>query len=109
MEHSIGRVGSGFSQVKPLAYGLSNESATSVSFAESMQAVGGTSDVGAVPPARYANARLVSPVEKSDETVRVSKAFNDIATTFEGLTNGYNRVSQGTSYETIGASIDVYA
>ena len=109
MEYSIGKVGSGFSQVKPLSYGLSNQSATSVSFAESMQAVGGTQDIGAVSPTRYPNARLVSPIEKTEETVRVSKAFNDIAASFEGLTNGYNRVSQGTSYETTGASIDVYA
>ena len=36
MEYSVSKVGSGFSQVKPLSYGLSNQSVTSASFAESM-------------------------------------------------------------------------
>ena len=109
MEYSVGKVGSGFSQVKPLSYGLSNQSVTSASFAESMQAVGGTSEVGLVTPTQYPNARLVSPVEKAEDTVKVSKAFNEIASAFEGVTNGYNRESRGTNYGTVGATFDAYA
>jgi hypothetical protein len=89
MEYSVSKVGSGFSQVKPLSYGLSNQSVTSASFAESMQAVGGSENVGLVTPTQYPNARLVSPLEKADETVRVSKAYNEVASAFEGVTNGY--------------------
>ncbi len=109
MEHSVGKVGSGFSQVKPLSYGLSNKSVTSASFAESMQAVGGNENVGLVTPTQYPNARLVSPLEKADETVRVSKAYNEVASAFEGVTNGYNRESKGTNYGMVGATVDVYA
>ena len=109
MEYSVSKVGSGFSQVKPLSYGLSNQSATSVSFAESMQAVGGNEGVGLVTPTQYPNARLVSPIEKAEETVRASKAYNEVASAFEGVTNGYNRESKGTNYGTVGATVDVYA
>jgi hypothetical protein len=109
MEYSIGKVGSGFSTVKPLAYGLSNQSVTSTSFAEAMDRVGGAEEVGAVTPTRYPNARLVSPIDKAEEGVRVAKAYNDIAEGFQGVTNGYNSKSQGTDYSTIGATVDLYA
>jgi hypothetical protein len=108
MEYSVNRVGSGLSQVKPLQYGLSNQSVTSASFAESLQAVGGSSDVGLVSPIQYPNARVVSPIEKAEEGVRVSKAFNEIAGGFEGVNNGYGRDRQGTGYDVIGATVDVY-
>ena len=112
MEYSIGKVGSvgsGVSSVKPLAYGLSNQSATSVSFAESLQQVGGSDGVGLVTPTRYPNARLISPIDKAEEGIRVARAYNDVAEGFQGVTNGYNNKSQGTGYDTIGAAVDVYA
>jgi hypothetical protein len=108
MEYSVGRVGSGFSEVKPLSYGLSNQSVTSTSFAESMNQVGGSDGVGLVTPTQYPNARLVSPIEKAEEGIRVSKAYNDIAEGLQGVNNGYNNKSQGTGYGIVGASVDVY-
>ena len=109
MEYSIGKVGSGFSSVKPLAYGLSNQSVTSASFAESMEQVGASDGVGAVSPTRYPNARLVSSADKAAEGIRVARAYNDVAEGFQGVTNGYNNKSQGTGYSMVGATVDMYA
>ncbi|MCR4612093.1 MAG: hypothetical protein K5644_09370 [Lachnospiraceae bacterium] len=108
MEYSIGKVGSGFSEVKPLSYGLSNQSVTSTSFAESLQNVGGADSVGLVTPTQYPNARVVSPIEKAQESIKVAKAFNDVAEGLQGITNGYNNKSQGTDYSLVGATVDVY-
>jgi hypothetical protein len=108
MEYSVGKVGSGFSEVKPLSYGLSNQSVTSASFAESIQQVGGNNGVGLVTPTQYPNARLVSPLEKAEEGIRVAKAYNDVAEGLQGVNNGYNSKSQGTGYGMVGATVDVY-
>lgn len=108
MEYSVGSVGSGYSQVKPLSYGLSNQSVTSSSFAESIDRASGSDGVGLVAPTRYPNARLVSPLDKAAESIKVSKAYNDVAEGLTGVANGYNNRSQRSNYSTTGSTLDVY-
>ncbi len=109
MEFRVGAMNNGYSQVKPLNYGLSNQSVTSTGFAEALKNMGGANDVGVVAPVQYPNARLVSPVEKAEETVKMSAVYNDIARGFQGPSTEYNRGGQAKGYEMIGATLDLYA
>lgn len=95
----------------PQMYAVDNESEVSAAYAESVarpeNTGGGIGSVGSARPVQYANTKTTaaSPME---ETQRVSRAYNDIASSFSGLTTSYTQDMSGVQYGVAGSNIDVY-
>ena len=118
MSLSIGGIGNtyGMSFVQPMNYSVNNESDVSEAFVET----GMSGAVMNVPPVVYPNAQTVSaadsesdPLSLSANSVRksqeVNRAFNDVASKFQGMTTGYSQNTQALSYGMSGNTIDLFA
>lgn len=96
----------------PQMYAVANESAVSSAYAESIQkpeaAGSGIGSVDGARPVQYANTKTTA-TSPTEETQRMSRAYNDIASAFAGLTTSYAQDMSGMQYGLAGSNIDVYA
>lgn len=110
---NIRPTGSGYSRVNSLNYSLANESKVSDTYAASQNGVTGGvfNPVDSTPPVSYPTAQTgsIRGPESMEATKAVSKAYNNIASSFEGRATGYTSRSTTMNYGTAGSSIDVYA
>ena len=111
MSLSVGAIGS-FGQltaVKPLNYALTNQSAVSSAYENSLQSGG---DIRPASPVSYPNARTVSLGEQAE---RIRKARNSdqgyqaIAEHFKGTAASYQRDMGVQTYSLTGSSFDAIA
>ncbi len=93
------------------SYAIDNRSAISDAFVESLGRSSATDDVQAAPPVQYANAKniKISGTQKVEDSLKVNKAYNDLAEAFNGVSTSYGADSMATSYSPIGGSFDAYA
>ena len=93
----------------PQAYTVENQAEVSDAFEQALQTTG-TGSVTAAPPVRYATANIttnrISQMQKNQET---SRAYNDLAASFEGISTAYDAKSSGTSYAMVGSRLDLFA
>lgn len=112
MALSVGRMSAAsttsYEQIRPQNYSVTNQSAVSSVYEESVQQAGAL--VGGAQPVQYPNAQIaeqaVSHVQASQ---KMEQAYNAIASAFEGTTTSYQGDMQGSGYAMIGSQIDVYA
>lgn len=117
MALSIGRLGGASSTayvaMQPQNYSLNNQSAVSAAYEESLMQVSGMGAGDAIdstPPVQYPNAQLTeNRIAQIRGAQQAEKGYHSIAAAFEGYTASYNANLQGTTYNTTGAGIDVFA
>ena len=113
MALSIGRLGgaslTSMVGVQPQNYSVKNQSAISEAYGESIQQLSGMG-IGGAQPVQYTNAQLVeNRIGQIREAQKVDKAYNAIASAFEGYTPAYDGSLQGASYSAAGANVDLFA
>ena len=113
MALSVGRLGgmslSAMVGLRPQNYSVKNQSAISEAYGESIQQLSGLG-IGAAQPVQYTNAQLVeNRIGQIREAQEVDKAYNAIASAFEGYTPAYDGSLQGASYSAAGANVDLFA
>ena len=97
-------------QARPMNMALSNQAPVSDVYNEH-KSVG---DVSTVAPVVYPNAQEVkigevASTDGQEESMRVSRQFNNIASRFQGTTTGYGRGMEALSYGQVGSSFDAFA
>ena len=95
---------------KEQAYSISNQSAVSQAYKDSINNTVTPKAVRGPAPVQYATSRYdVSSVSGIQANRRMTRAYNDIASGFNGVNTSYDRNSQASSYDTIGQSVDLFA
>lgn len=94
----------------PQAYSVENQSEVSDSFVEAMQGAGALNRVDAAPPVQYANASVTTNrIEQLHKNQEANKAYNDLASSFNGVNVSYGASRQAAGYEILGGSFDSFA
>lgn len=92
------------------AYSIDNESAVSSAYRDSIKNTATPEGVLGPAPVQYATTRYnVSGVSSLEENQRMSKAYNDIASNFGGVSTSYNSNYEASSYDTVGGAFDAFA
>lgn len=97
-------------------YTISNAALFSDAYTKSVKQIksaGPLGSVGASQPVMYPNAKVSSkeifPVKQMEKAQSANKAFNEVASNYEGTAIGYDSASMGYDYEMLGSTFDVYA
>ncbi len=110
MALSIGRMGAAstvsYTSIKPQNYSLSNNSEVSSAYEASR--ANETSGIGAVDPVQYPNATAQSKSSAMVASSKMESAFNDIASSYEGMTTAYDPEGNGLQYDILGSNVDVF-
>lgn len=89
---------------------ISNQSAVSDSYRESLGMRTSPESITGAPPVQYAQRRTMVPVaENITANQRANRAYNDIAFKFNGNITSYGSDSMGQSYATPGSMVDLFA
>lgn len=89
---------------------ISNQSAVSDSYRESLGMRTSPESITGAPPVQYAQRRNMIPVsENISANQRANRAYNDIAFKFNGNVTTYGSDSMGQAYATPGGMIDLFA
>lgn len=92
------------------AYTIDNQSEISSAYRESIANTTTPEGVRGPAPVQYATRRYnVSGVNSLSENQRMTRAYNSIASGFEGVNTSYDRNSEASPYEMVGSGFDAFA
>lgn len=95
---------------KQQAYSISNESAVSSAYRDSIKNTSTPQGVTGPAPVQYATRRYdVSSVNTLNANQKMTRAYNNIASTFGGANTSYNSQSVASSYDMVGMGFDMFA
>lgn len=95
---------------KEQAYSISNQSGVSQAYKESINNTVTPKAVRGPAPVQYATARYdVSSNRGIQANRRMTRAYNDIAAGFNGVSTSYDRNRQASSYDLTGQGVDLFA
>lgn len=92
------------------AYSIDNQSEISSAYRESIANTATPEGVRGPAPVQYATRRYnVSGVNSLSENQRMTRAYNNIASAFDGINTSYDRNSEASPYQLIGKGFDAFA
>ena len=99
-------------EIKPQNYAVENESEVSDAYSESI-AVNGANSISGPSPVQYTNAQAQGMGGEGHtaaaNAARVSRFYNQVASSFQGAATSYDANGRAGQYATVGSTIDLTA
>lgn len=100
----------GYVAPKQQAYSIDNESSISSAYRDSIKNTVTPEGVLGPAPVQYASRRMnLSSVDSLTANQRMTRAYNDIASTFGGVNTSYNKNVEASGYNLVGMGFDAFA